>query len=278
MKTQLNNVWNTQDSEVALFRKMKNILSQHYLVDLIEETHMHYVEFHSNTLNQTVRKEISDLWIIAFSPTRNKARMTFLQAKYERTNNLSITPKFTGDFFQYELLSTRPQINNVGRKFLLPPDILSFSCCSSVGSFGVFFIDSNSDIDLAYCSANQLTNLSRIPTTKTNNNVTLQMPALQLPINFCNCTICTELLNCLDIDTFTTSLINLEIGAELTADATKLTQIKALLNAFKEDNPAVEQFLNFGGEPPNPDEGLDSNSDEGSFNLLIINTDEKASS
>ena len=144
---------------------MSSILSARYNVTFVGVTHQQYVSFHCKNINQIATREISDLWIISFSPSLQKARMTFLQAKYHRANLSQQHRTFRGDYFQYELLSQRPTLTTiVGQKFNFPPDILSFSCCGSIGSYGVFFIDNNDQIDLAYCSAEYLTTNSILPT------------------------------------------------------------------------------------------------------------------
>src|ERR1035437_4950827 len=121
MKRELNLKYKSVFTEIDLFQEMANILKTSYKVSFVRETHKHMVNFKSVTIAQTIQREISDLWIITFSPTKRIAKMTFLQAKFHR-GGLKDPFEFNGDFFQYELLSNRPDIVNVGRRFNFPND------------------------------------------------------------------------------------------------------------------------------------------------------------
>jgi len=275
MKSQLNNNSTINDSEITLFKNMSAILSATYHVAFVEETHQHYVSYTSPQARQTATREISDLWIIAFSPSHNKMRMTFLQAKYHRAILNRQHNSFKGDFFQYELLSQRPTLSaNVGKSYNFPLDILSFSCCASIGSYGVFFIDSNNQIDLAYCSANGLTNKSASPQVYASVRIDLEIPYYQPPLtSLCNCSHCSELISCFDIDTFTNAIVQLEIGAEITLYPNILSFVRKVLQKLSSNN-TVKQSIDFIDNllPPNADEDIAA-FDGLPTNLLIINTD-----
>jgi hypothetical protein len=281
MKTELNNVWLPSDGEIALFRKMSAILSANYHVTFVGETHQHYVEYHSYPISRPVVREISDLLIIAFSSDRQRARMTFLQAKYHRGNLVS-SGTFKGDFFQYELLSVRPQLTrNIGGRFNFPMDILSFGCCHSLGSYGVFYIN-NRQIDLAYCAARDLT-VGPHTITYGQNPVSLTIPAAGGNARTCTCNSCTEITHCYNIDDFTNHILALEIGAELQLFPHQLSFIKSMMAALPPD-AAGSDFMRFAndfltGFTDNGDGGNDErkdNAEEGlPFNVLLINVDGK---
>jgi hypothetical protein len=284
MKAELNQKSKTHYTEIDLFRNMSSILSSKYQVSFIEETHLQKVVYNSQQINQAATREISDLWIIAFSPSQTRARMTFLQAKYHRAILDSMNTKFSGDYFQYELLSTRPTLSSiVGIKCNFPLDILSFSCCDSVGSYGVFFIDNNNQIDLAYCTANHLTTNSPLPAFYTSTTAPVKLDIPYSPVNqytLCSFQTHSELISCFDIDSFTQSLINLEIGAELIPYPIILAFVKTVLKQ-KGTDPTVTQLLNFIDRllpPPNiVAAGADANDNFDGLpcTLLLINTDEK---
>ncbi|MFZ4545214.1 MAG: hypothetical protein ACOYOA_14265 [Saprospiraceae bacterium] len=278
MKVELNTVFSPSDGEIKLFRKMSNILSRTYNVTFIAETHKQSVSYHSIAIKGAAIREISDLWIIAFSPLKSRARMTFLQAKYHRGILGTATPSFKGEFFQYELLSERPLIKNVGKKFTFPTDILSFSCCTSIGSYGVFFIDSSGQIDMAYSSASYLSLSSPGPKTYRSLPVNLSIPnIISSGTCICDCYVCSERISCFDIDTFTNAILDLEIGAELTPFPHILSFIQGFLAPQKGD-PVINQFLNFDNNIP-PDVAGDNTSvqDGLPINLLLINTDNEIS-
>lgn len=280
MKIELNKISTTKDSEIDLFKNMSSILSARYNVTFVGVTHQQYVSFHSNNINQIATREISDLWIISFSPSSQKARMTFLQAKYHRANLNQQHRTFSGDYFQYELLSQRPTLTTiVGQKFNFPLDILSFSCCGSIGSYGVFFIDNNDQINLAYCSAEYLTTNSILPTAYGQYLIDLDIPCYpQYLTSSCACNSCTELVSCFDIDTFINSILALEIGAELTFYPNILSFVR---NIIQQNNNSLttNQFINFSNNFTTVGNTNDNDTkfDGLPTNILIINSDEKIS-
>lgn len=206
MKIEINQVATIKNGEITLFREMSNILSRHYSTTFIQETHQHYVRFNSPTIGCTAKREIADLWIIAFSPSSMKIRMTFLQAKFHRGILDQHNTEFRGDYFQYELLATRAAITNAGSRVNLPTNILSAQCLPSVGSYGVFFIDHGNQIDLAYCSAKYLT-ASTQPTHYAGFQTKLNIPFYNSQtFGDCDCPGWEELISCFNIDDFTKRL------------------------------------------------------------------------
>lgn len=157
-------------SEVNLFRQMMFAFKFFYgATVIVNETHQNYVGF--NTTNPTTHspihnttKEISDLHIITYSPKRKIARETYLQAKVARgKDGLQPNGTFTfhGDWFQYDLLSRRPQLLYPSKKkaywrLWCNPDFLHSAILPSIGSYGVFYQDQNKQIDFAYQPANVL--------------------------------------------------------------------------------------------------------------------------
>lgn len=279
MKIELNNISTINDNEVTLFRNISLILSARYNAAFVGETHQQYVSYNSPQVGQVATREISDLWIIAFSPTKQRVRMTFLQAKYHRANLNHLQSTFSGDYFQYELLSQRPTLSAiVGHRYNFPLDILSFSCCGSIGSYGVFFIDNNNQVDLAYCSANYLTTASALPRTYAAYRVDLDIPYNSThQVALCVCNQCSELISCFDIDTFTNSILQLEIGAELVHFPNILTFVRGVLQR-QTTNTAISQLIDFIDNQQPPVANNDNTNFDGlPSNLLIINTDEKTS-
>lgn len=277
MKLQLNNEWSLGDSEIDLFRKMSQILSRNYNTLFIEETHQHYIHYHSPTVNQTACREISDLWIIAYSPSQKRIRMTFLQAKYHR-KDIRPTRVFHGDYFQYELLANRPQLIDGGR-FRFPLNILRFGCCDSLGSYGIFFVDDNKNIDMAYCCASWLT-ASDTPSHYGQFIVNLSFPPHTVDEDTvdCNCNICSELNYTFDIDVFTNYLLDLKIGSELFFENNDiLLYVKNFL--LKNDNiPDTTTLINLinDGFIRNQDSGDNLfKYDGGNPYILIIDVDKK---
>lgn len=278
MKTELNKSATIKDSEVTLFRNMSTILSSKYHVTFVGETHQQYVTYHSPQIGREATREISDIWIIAFSPSKNLARMTFLQAKYHRGILDATNRTFDGEYFQYELLSTRPNLIKVsGRRFNFPLNILSLGCCNSVGSYGIFYIDGKKQIDMAYSSAHEVHLLSRLPHSYASYKVKLDIPVFPLPVapRKCKCGTCEELVASFDLDEFIHYLLDLKIGVELTIDPQHFSFIRSVL-AQQQPSPAIGQFLDF------IDNFGTANTIDQEFifeglptNLMVINTDPK---
>lgn len=303
MKVELNRKFNAGDTEVDLFRKMADVLSLTYNVTFVEETHQQYVTYMSPQMLVPSTREISDLWIITYSPQQQRSRMTFLQAKYRRGNMGPAQPSFHAEYFQYELMSKRPTLTgSTSKRFAFPNDILSFSCLHSLGSYGVFYVDSSGDIDLSYCCAHYLSTSNLPPRNYASYAITLDMPVPSANvIGRCVHGTCPELICCFDINKFTNSLLKLEIGAELIG--TGITSFVADVLKSKSGNTVVAEYLEFlndnrrptwalGGEyseglpdnprrlffsdgpPRNPEERVDG-FDGLPSNLLLINVDEK---
>lgn len=279
MKIELNQVWTQGDDEVALFQKMSSILSNIYQVAFVGQTHKQYVEFMSQQVNQIVTREISDIWIIAYSLLQRKVRTTFLQAKYHRAILNAHNRVFEAEYFQYELLATRPQLTAViGQRFKWPANILSFGCCNSIGSYGVFFIDTQKEIDLAYCCAKQTVLKSTPPIAYCRRTINLEIPYYNNnQLTTCKCNSCAELISCFDIDMFTNAILNLEIGTELTYYPKTLNIIGKILTPFSSEI-AINSLVNFIlTDFPLQDINTEfDNAAEMPTNVWVVNVDESA--
>lgn len=262
-------------NEITLFREINSILSKRYSSTLIEETHQHKIDFKSKAINAFVSREISDLLIIVFSRKRKIGKMTFLQAKYEKTKVFNGGRfSFKGDFFQYELLSTRPTIKSNSRKFTFPSDILSSSNFDSVGSFGVFYKDSKGSLDMAYAAANELSAIAPVTTIKQKSRM-LYFPNLNAN-NFIikiQGTDVIELRATQSINCFTVGLLSLLIGGEFINQKSVVSFLKGYFMGRPQSETTSQQFLNFLND--NSDiEQIDRGEITGLGNVLLINLDE----
>lgn len=158
--------------EICLFEQMLRTFKYHYHATVIsKKTHQQYVgfdaqDYYNNVIPNKI-KEVSDLHIISYSPSRKVARETYLQAKVARGRNNGLQPNgsfnFLGDWYQYDLLSRRPNVKLPTSPTKLPyykcylePGFLKNSFLPSIGSYGVFYEDSNGEMDFAYQPANLL--------------------------------------------------------------------------------------------------------------------------
>jgi hypothetical protein len=262
MKTELNNRYKKGWGEIKLFEEMSDILKNTYNVSYVGKTHAHYVSFASKVIKQRIRREISDLWIIMYSKKRKIAKMIFLQAKFHKTKTY-LPFKFTGEYFQYELLSWRPEIKNIGKRFKFPSNILSFTENDSIGTFGTFYFDNNNKIDFAFAVASLL-KPNKIGTQKTQTPIFLDFPN----INNNSCLIKIgrnyeiEIVATLNIDCFAQSLLKLRIGAEFQTNYQLRSTVGGILrNSPAKDDVVVTDFLN----------SFDANSNDSQQNALITN-------
>lgn len=154
-------------SEVDLFRQMMAVFKICYHATVIlSETHRNYVGFSTTDLktgqaipNQT--REIADLRIITYSRSMKVARETYLQAKATSNSLQGNTFRFNGDWYQYDLLSRRPVVMPPLKKppywrVLWRPEFLNEALLPSMGSYGIFYEDDQSEVNFAYQPANLL--------------------------------------------------------------------------------------------------------------------------
>ena len=210
---ELLNKRNPANNEVSLFKELSSILEIDYNVTYIDITHQKYVYFNSIIFGTKVRREISDLLIIMYSHKKGEARMTFLQAKYNRLA-LKKPFNFQGTYLQYELLSKRPILyTNVH----FPEWILNFTQNDTIGTYGVFYKDNQDNYDLVYAAASSV-ECKAVPLSVANDTVIMYIPNLEelTPIFKCfpEC-ITPNLTACFGLDNFKDGILNLRIGAEI---------------------------------------------------------------
>lgn len=202
--------------------------------------------------NTNVSKEISDVFFMVYSPQMGIARMTHLQAKYEK--NMGINPQannfvFKLDDGQFLMMHNRLPLTRAG---LFPRDIFSFPLYSdSIASYGVFYSDPNGDFNMAYEVAPLISYPGMTPyaTRKSRDehsfatmndlwgytNLHLQK-AMSFFAHFpyccdwcfgeCGCA--PELLSTVNIDTFENELLKLHVGTRVDFDITTLWEIAKL--------------------------------------------------
>lgn len=271
MKAELNKRNKKGYGEIELFDTMSDILKKSYNISYVRKTHAQYVSFYSKTIKQRIRREISDLWIIMYSKKKKIAKMTFLQAKFHKTKTC-LPFKFTGEFFQYELLSLRPEIKNIGKRFNFPSNILSFTDNDSIGTFGVFYKGSNGQIDFAFSVASVL-KPNKVGTQKKQTPISLKFPNIDSD----TCMIRVgrkhgiETISTLNVDCFAHSLLNLRIGAEFQTNYHLLSIVGGILkNSSAKDDVVVTEFLDAFDVRSN-----DINKNDLITNIMIINVDGK---
>ena len=201
--------------------------------------------------------------------------MTFLQAKYNKDKFLNGgRVSFKGDFFQYELLSTRPNIRNNSSKFNFPNDILSFSNFDSIGSFGVFFKDAKGLFDMAYAAAKDLS--TKHPSIqKIRSSRVLYFPSLNTNSSIFKLdkNKLIELRATLNINCFIIGLLNFLIGGEFIRQRSIVQFLKSYFKGRSETTSI--QFLDYLNE--NSEFGPSDNSKvTGLGNVLLVNIDERS--
>lgn len=148
--------------EAALFRALQAAfqdLEARYPACLAVEIHggksivsftsqEHYVE--SIPPGRSVRCELGDLHLAAVSPSRKRARVTFMQNKVRQQEGAPDLG-FRADLVQLELLKTRAAFCRDG----VLDEVLSTASHPSVASYGVFF-HNRGHYDMQYYSAHQV--------------------------------------------------------------------------------------------------------------------------
>lgn len=146
--------------EITLFQNLRcafERLSRDFTIDVLHGN-SHQVAFQSvfpwAPTSKPARCELCDLMIVTYRTNPFRIRLTFLQNKSDKTiGNLPLT--FYADMLQWELLSEKPLVNGVS-PFNPPNNLLSEALLPSVGTFGIFYRDTNSDYNMAYAIANVL--------------------------------------------------------------------------------------------------------------------------
>ena len=150
--------------EVALFRAMCTAIGNWRVPNVVEtrEYHgrRHQVEHQTRSPVARLRKkwcELCDVVLVTYDVRERDVRLTFLQAKHERSYQPHTGAGLAANMVQWSLLGTRAPIIGYARTFRPPPprDLLSSAILPSVGSFG-FFYPTHGSIELAYASADLL--------------------------------------------------------------------------------------------------------------------------
>lgn len=264
--------------EVPLFQAMEKALVGVGNRFHVEEYHgfNHQVTFSGDGLHARLnaRCELSDLMIIAYSRITKEVRMTFLQAKSERSIVVSgWGHSFKANLEQWFLLSRRPSIAGVGSRFSPPADLLSSALLSSVGSFAFFYKDPAGDFQTFYASAAHLFPAGRAVMRK--GSLTTMCPP--------NCGASSGAIECVTANgnsDFGHALYGLEIGTPILAKAisnSARTWLASVLRgvatiARSEDRPADLAFEL--AEMIGPAERA-STSYFGAKKLIIIRSDDE---
>lgn len=207
--------------EIKLFIELIKVLnSTHPSTLLLKKTHQNKIFFKSKVCSSYKGKEISDILFIVYSDTPQKLFISFMQCKDNKKRDPLV--KFSADYFQYELLSTRPKIVS-NKKF--PENILSFTKHSSIGNYGIFF-EKGGDYDLAYSIAQKLNIKSSIPLA-INCCLSSQIKNYNIQIPTKNITAKGELIAAANLCDFLTSLVKFKIGAPV------VPRNKEILNFLK---------------------------------------------
>ena len=153
----------TKVGEIALFRALHRALSAMTAVPGVAVDEFHgskgQVRFQPSFGGQQRRCELCDLMVVTYREAPSfEARLTFLQAKYERRvlpASGAAPHSMKANLVQLDLLSKRPAIAGCGA-FKPPSDLLQTALLDSVGSFGFFSRCATGGYELAYASADAI--------------------------------------------------------------------------------------------------------------------------
>ncbi|MBZ6070774.1 hypothetical protein [Aeromonas schubertii] len=211
-------------NEIPLFRAMKDSLMEASNKFDVEEYHgtKNQVRFTGDGINArtSARCELSDLMIIVFSPKTKEARLTYLQAKSERTKvNPSLSSQFMANYEQWYLLSKRPMIQGVGT-FQPPQDLLVNSVYPSIGTFAFFYKSASGNFETFYVSADNLS-----PTT-TNKSKKGKVEVLDKSHYFSQANSYKECISSVNNYYFAYHLYNMTIGSPISSKLVSTQNIR----------------------------------------------------
>ncbi|MFM4726690.1 hypothetical protein ACEUDQ_06545 [Aeromonas caviae] len=212
-------------NEIPLFRAMKDSLMGAANKFYIEEYHgtKNQVRFTGDGINarKNARCELSDLMIIVFSSKTREARLTYLQAKSERTHVIpSFNSQFMANYEQWYLLAKRPIIHGVGA-FQPPQDLLNNAVYSSIGTFAFFYKTDFGRYETFYVSADNLAPI------KTNKSKKGKVEIFDKSNYFSKKNSCKECISSINNYFFAYHLYNMTIGSPISY---KLTSTQAIRN------------------------------------------------
>ncbi|MDD3106216.1 MAG: hypothetical protein PHP65_00220 [Bacilli bacterium] len=200
--------------EEDIFRAFANSFSS--IGDPLELHGTKYRVSFNNPLDVTknVSCEISDLLLFVYKGTT--ARFTFLQNK--KAKNTSYVPNgYNGiPLRQRHLLGDFPLITAVNKKIYFPPNLFSSRTLDSIGSLGVFYIDSSHKINMDYSVMNlmQTTGIYNSVDYDGNHNRTFSFSGKSSNIRLVKGYY--EIESCSNLIDFESNILKLVIGEPIT--------------------------------------------------------------
>lgn len=154
-------------TEIEQFRAMMRAFGALRPTFYVEEFHGFKRQIYFNTglpwLRRRARCELCDVLIVTYSTVGGfESRLTLFQAKLSRKSHstnrktrLIELQEFRGNYEQWRLLSSRPQLLAT-TVFSPPRDLLSSAIMPSVGTFGVFYKGNSGLVEMFYAAADCL--------------------------------------------------------------------------------------------------------------------------
>jgi hypothetical protein len=217
MKVEINKLVNnlSKKNEINIFRAMASAINKTSKSLFVIETHgkKGWVKYFSKSTQTSVRKEISDLLIVSYDINTKTTKISFLQAKYHKTQYKKFL-YFLGDYFQLELLKERPDIDK-NNFFGFPQNILSFTTFKTISSYGIFFYDKKKRINMLF-SIPELIYYKTMRTDIKYPKTTLIFKKMKSCPQF-DCAISnnSEAICICDLDIFEFLLLSYKIGAPI---------------------------------------------------------------
>ncbi len=200
-------------SEVELFRGLMMALKGIGYTDELHGT-KHQAQF-ANPLNlkNKVNCEICDVLLFVYKGT--KARFTFLQNKKNFSHKYKGINKISLPLRQRYLLGNFPSINMTNKEKNIPTDIFTTRTLDSIGSLGVFYIDSTGKINMDYSIMSLMSTSGKFSASDydKNHNRTYSFSGTINNLRIIHSY--EEVEACGDLSQFETHLLNMKIGEPL---------------------------------------------------------------
>lgn len=139
----------SKSKEVTIFRELLKSLRKIGLVHEMHGPKTYQVEFRDPVFAPlTTRCELCDLFIVVLKD--GKGKFTFLQCKRDFSANYLMNNITAIPIRQFYLLGYRPEIYPHTKSFIIPRTILSEALTPSIGTLGVFYLDSLGKVNMEY--------------------------------------------------------------------------------------------------------------------------------
>lgn len=213
-------------NEVEIFRNLLEAIKKIGFVSEMHGPKNYQVEFDDPFIEPlTTRCELCDLFILVIKD--DNARFTFLQCKRDFSKKYIPNGTTSIPLRQNYLLKNKPEIYPHVKKFNIPRTLLSKSLLPSIGTLGVFYLESSGNInmDFSIMGLNHTSSIIGVADFQKNANKVYTCHGVKNQVRKLNG---YDEVECLDnLNDFESYLLDLKIGEPVSSN-NRLNSIFAL--------------------------------------------------